>query len=104
MDRGRPMRATFFDEGHQNELERDGYAVVPFLDADEVAELRAAYERLGRAPGDPERACISTFHTWDADYKAATHQAISEVFTPHLEATFDRQRALPSNFLVKWPG
>lgn len=98
------MRPTFHDPETQQRLERDGYAVIPFLGADEVAELVASYDQLGRAPGDPERACISTFHTYDAQYKAATHEVISSVFRPHLERTFDRMRALPSNFLVKWPG
>ncbi len=98
------MRPTFHDLELQATFEADGYAVLPFLDADEVQTLVDAYARLGRAPGDPERACISTFHTYDAEYKAATHEAISAVFAPRLEATFDRQRALPSNYLVKWPG
>ncbi len=98
------MRSTFHDPTAQARLERDGFAVIPFLDPDEVEQLRSGYERLGRAPGDPAKACISTFHTWDAGYKSATHATIREVFAPHLEATFDRQRALPSNFLVKWPG
>ena len=98
------MRPTFFDPELERTLERDGYAITPFLDAGQVQALVDAYDRLGRAPGDPERACISTFHTYDAAYKAATHQAIIEVLGPRLAETFDRQRALPSNFLVKWPG
>jgi len=98
------MRSTFFDAQVQQVLEHDGFAVIPFLDADEVATLRASYDRLGRAPGDPGKACISTFHTYDADYKAATSEAILEIFRPHIEATFDRQRIIPCNFLVKWPG
>ena len=98
------MRPTFFDAELESRLERDGYAVTPFLDPSQVQELVGAYERLGRAPGDPERACISTFHTYDATYKAATHEAVLSVLGPVLERTFDRQRALPSNFLVKWPG
>jgi hypothetical protein len=98
------MRSTFFDQALQERFENDGYVVLPFLDQAAVDTLVASYDRLGRAPGDPERACISTFHTWDAEYKAATHAAVQEVFAPVHEQVFDRQRALPSNFLVKWPG
>ncbi|HWJ64781.1 MAG TPA: phytanoyl-CoA dioxygenase family protein [Acidimicrobiales bacterium] len=98
------MRPTFFDPQLQDTLDTQGFAVLDLLDDDQVTALVDAYERLGRAPGDPERACISTFHTYDKDYKAATHEAVQAVLAPVLAETFDRQRALPSNFLVKWPG
>ena len=98
------MRPTFFNEEWQATFERDGYVQIPFLDLDEVAELRRVYEDLGKAPGDPERACISTFHTYDAAYKQATSDEILRVFKPHLDEVFDNQRALPANYLVKWPG
>lgn len=98
------MRATFFDEKSQEIFERDGYVQIPCLDQDEVEALRAVYYGLGKAPGDPERACISTFHTYDAEYKAAISEGVLNILRPHLDEIFDRQRALPANFLTKWPG
>lgn len=98
------MRATFRDPDIQAALERDGYAVLPLLGADEVAKLRAAHERLGRAPGDPGKACQSSFHSYDRDYKVAVDREIRAVLDPHLDAVFDRQRALPCNFIAKYPG
>lgn len=99
------MRATFRDPETQAAFERDGYVVIPFLDGDEVADLRKAYwDDLGVAPGDPGRACISTFHTYDADYKAGVDANIRRVFTPHLDEVFDDHRYLPANYLTKWPG
>ena len=98
------MRATFFDEKSQEIFERDGYVQIPCLDEDEVEALRAVYYGLGKAPGDPERACISTFHTYDAEYKAAISEGVLNILRPHLDEIFDRQRALPANFLTKWPG
>jgi len=98
------VRSTFRDPSLQADLERDGFAVLPFLDADEVAHLRRTFEELGRAPGDPEMACHSSFHSYDRDYKVAVDRAVREVFDPHLEEHFDRQRALPCNFIAKWPG
>ena len=85
-------------------LERDGYAVVPMLDAAEVASLRAAYDDLGPTPGDPHLACYSSFHSFDAHYKERVDTVVRSALDSHLARVFDRQRALPSNFIVKWPG
>jgi hypothetical protein len=99
------MRATFNDPQIQADFERDGFVVIPFLNADEVADLRNVYfNELGVAPGDPGRACISTFHTYDDDYKQAVDDNVRRVFTPHLDEVFDDQRYLPANYLTKWPG
>ena len=98
------MKSTFIDSELEAALDRDGYVVIPFLDQDEVQALADAYEVIGKAPGDPERACISTFHTYDADYKQKITDVIHGVFGPHLEAAFDDQRVLPANYLTKWPG
>lgn len=97
------MRATFLDPELQALFERDGFVVTPFLTPDEVATLRAEFDRLGPAPGDPHMACHSSFHTNDRDYKVRVDRAVRTVFAPHLERVFDDQRALPCNFIAKWP-
>lgn len=98
------MRSTLKDPALQSRLERDGYVTFPMLSADEVAELKRGYERLGPAPGDPHKACHSSFHSSDEDYKRAVDATVMGVLGPHIESRFDRQRALPSNYIVKWPG
>lgn len=98
------MRATFRDPELEAQLDRDGYAVVPLLGPDEVEHLRAEFHQLGPAPGDPHLACHSSFHSFDRDYKVSVDTAVRTALGPHLESTFDRQRALPCNFIVKWPG
>jgi len=96
---------TFLDAQLEADLERDGFVVIPFLDQDEVDALAAAYwNDLGVAPGDPNKACISTFHTYDRDYKNRVSETVHTAFGPHLEHYFDRQRVLPANYLTKWPG
>lgn len=97
------MRPTFLDEHLEALLDRDGYVTVPMLDADEVAELTRQFDAFGPAPGDPHLACHSSFHSNDVEYKRAVDRAVQGVLRPHLEEIFDRQRALPSNFIVKWP-
>jgi hypothetical protein len=98
------VRPTFHDPDLQASLERDGYAVVPLLSADEVQQLRDTYERLGRAPGDPAKACHSSFHSYDSTYKQAVDREIRAVLDDHLATVFDRQRPLPCNFINKYPG
>jgi hypothetical protein len=97
------VRATFSDAGLDAQLGRDGFATVPMLDPDEVAALRATFERLGAAPGDPHLACHSSFHTNDSEYKRAVDREVRGALSPHLDRLFDRQRALPCNFISKWP-
>lgn len=98
------MRRTFLNEELQETFERDGYVQFPLLDADEVQALRDVYYGLGKAPGDPERACISTFHTYDAEYKAAISKGVLDILVPYTDEIFDDYLALPANFLTKWPG
>ena len=98
------LRQTFRDPSYQATLEREGYVVLPLLDLDEVQALRDAHDRLGPAPGDPGRACQSSFHSYDSSYKQAVDREIRAVLDPHLETVFDRQRPLPCNFIAKYPG
>lgn len=97
------MRATFRDPALQADLERDGYVSFPMLSAEEVEQLKASFVELGNAPGDPHLACHSSFHSYDRDYKLRVDTAVRSVLAPHLERCFDRQRALPCNYIVKWP-
>lgn len=98
------MRATFRDAERQQALERDGFVTVPMLDHDELTALREEFRRLGAAPDDGGRACHSSFHSHDTAYKLQVDHVVRSAIAPHLERLFDRQRALPCNFIVKWPG
>ena len=98
------MRPTFVDPGRQADLDRDGFVVIPFLPLDEVDHLLATFDRLGPGPGDVQKACESSFHSHDRPYKLRVDGALRPLMTPHLDTVFDRQRALPFNYIVKWPG
>ena len=97
------MRATFRDVDTEEALDREGFVTVELLDEDEVQHLRRSYEALGAAPGDPSIACHSSFHSYDRGYKVRVDSAIRNTVWPHLDRLLDRQRALPCNFIVKWP-
>lgn len=98
------MRATVRDPEQQQRLERDGYVTLPFLTPDEVAGLKEQFTAVGAAPGDPGVACHSSFHSADAEYKRRVDAIVRAALGPALERVFDRQRVLPSNYIVKWPG
>lgn len=98
------MRTTFLDPELDARLDKDGYVVVPLLGPDEVARLNAAYDQLGAAPGDPQRACIDTFHCFDVDYKEAVHAEVEAVLSPRVQAIFDRHKSLSYCYIQKWPG
>lgn len=98
------MRTTFLDPELDAQLDKDGYVVVPLIGPDEVAQLNAAYDRLGAAPGDPQRACIDTFHCFDTDYKDAVHAEVEAVLNPAVQAIFDRHKSLSYCYIQKWPG
>ena len=98
------MRPTFVNAEWQEAFDRDGYVKIPCLDAEQVQALRDVYYGLGKAFGDPERACISTFHTYDADYKQKISDGVHEVLKPYCDEIFDDYKCLPANFLTKWPG
>ncbi len=98
------MRSTFLDPELDARLAADGYVVVPLLGPEEVERLAAAYQSLGVAPGDPQRACIDTFHCFDSDYKEAVHAEVEAVLAPRVAGLFDRHKSLSYCYIQKWPG
>lgn len=98
------MRATFFDETLQSRLERLGYAVIPFLDADGIAELTEAYWGLGPAPGDPRMTIHFDFQSESTEYKRSVADTVRPMLTPRIDAVLDRYHLFSPNFIMKWPG
>lgn len=97
------MRATLNDPSLQGRLDNDGFVVMDLISSGEVAELKRRYDELGPAPGDPNMACHSSFHSYDTSYKVRASEAVLATLRPHIQARFDRQRMLPANYIVKWP-
>lgn len=98
------MRTTFLDPELDAALDRDGYVVVPLIDEHGVERLLKAYSELGVAPGDPQRACVDTFHCFDAEYKQAVHEEVESVIGPAVQEIFDRYKSLSFCYIQKWPG
>src|SRR4051794_15235055 len=98
------MRSTVLDPELNAKLHTHGYVVVPLIDAAGVERLSTAYDRLGVAPGDPQRACVDTFHCFDHKYKHAVHGEVEAVLQPAVDALFDRYKPLSYCYIQKWPG
>ena len=97
------MRATFFDQEDQARLERDGYAVIPFLDEAGVAELRRPTSDSAGPPATRRRRASPRSTPGIRSTRRPPTQPSTRCSKPHLRATFDRQRALPSNFWSSGP-
>ena len=59
-------------------------------------------ERTNLRHVDPDQ--LGPFDAAVADLSFISLTAVMEVLGPHIDRQFDRQRKLPSNFIVKWPG
>lgn len=88
----------------RRQLEVDGYAVVPLLDADGVAEVRAVHDRFGPAPGDPQTGLFNDTWSTDPHYKRQLSAALFAVMAPASRAALPDARFLGWTSIMKWPG
>ena len=96
------MKSILFqDRSLQSQFDRDGYVVIPFLSADEIAQLRNHYQQCFSER--PPHFYSSTFIT-DVERKAEIHQPIQRLLQPKVDHCFKDFQPLGSSFLVKPPG
>ncbi|MBB1163330.1 phytanoyl-CoA dioxygenase family protein [Aquariibacter albus] len=94
------MRPVFQDSELQARFERDGYVVVPGLDAEGVARLTAQIEAV---PGRLNMAFEPTlFHT-DPVHKQAMHALVLQALGPVAERYLLDYRPLVGNAIFKHP-
>lgn len=92
--------SLFLDENIAKACERAGYAVVDFLDANAVAELKDIYRR--QASGISMGFRVSLFST-DIAYRKAVDKNIKEIFSGPLEKLLHRHKKVMATFLEKRP-
>lgn len=97
----------FKDERLCSEFEQNGYLVLPFLDAGEIARLKAVYRELHQQdlqqytnPAYATGLFASTFIN-EVDYRRRVIEAVGPVFDRALEAHFRDYKVLSSGFIVK---
>ncbi len=92
--------AEFLDAEHQEAFDREGYVVVPFLTAEEVAALRDTWDRVG-----PEAGFGSHYTSASSDltYREAVFDAIATTFEPAVDRVLRGLRPVVANFFAKEP-
>ena len=90
---------VFKDDTLQQEFDRNGYVLVPFLDADEVKSLKTIYNRLP----PPTAAMESSSYRKDIPNLAEIDQQARQVFHKPVERFFQDYRCLGTNFITKPP-
>lgn len=104
-----PLRQhpIFKDERLCSEFEQNGYLVLPLLEPDEIARLKAVYRELHQ--GDLEKYTNPAYATGlfastfinEVDYRRRVIDAVSPVFERALRAHFKDYKVLSSGFIVK---
>lgn len=94
--------AIFRDADLQTQWERDGYVMIPLLEAEAVAALRAVYDKLH--PQAPEPGFYSTIFSESAEFKQEVFAAADRWIGPHVERIFRDYKKLGASFLAKQPG
>lgn len=82
-------------------LRREGFVVIPFLDAREVEEVRRAYETI-RPEGETGMAI--DYSRYDRALVREITTLLSGVWDLHLPGLFHDREAILSTFLTKYPG
>ncbi|QNN69123.1 phytanoyl-CoA dioxygenase family protein [Thermomonas carbonis] len=103
LDRPAAMRPLFKSSELQADFDRDGYVVVPFLDADEVAALNAHYASLNHDHATSQGFHVSLDST-DRAFKRATMDKLQQAARARIDQVFDRARIFVASYVVKEPG
>lgn len=97
------MRAIFRSSQLQADFDRDGYVIVPFLDATQVAELSAHYASL-----DHDHRTTQGFHVsldnQDRAFKRAVMDKLQGIAQARVDEVFDRAQIFVASYVVKEPG
>lgn len=90
----------------QNELKKNGFVVIPFLNKEELRLLNQFYDEIHHISEPPN--FIEDIHmtTWcsDMDYKQKVSQQLSNLFQTATDANFEKVRRLNHVFIVKRKG
>lgn len=105
------MRTVLNDSKLEERFQRDGYVIVPFLNADEVLQLRQQYfDTISQSGGliQSDEAGIEDMITYDftfidknIDYKRLVYDVITKAFAPHVQKYLAAYKPIIANFIRK---
>lgn len=93
--------SVFNDEELQQQFDKDGYIVVPFLSNEEVSRLKKLYEEV--SPQIPASFHSTSFST-DNVLKQKINNEVEKIYSSKAETLFHDIKKLGSSFLTKPTG
>jgi hypothetical protein len=98
-------KALFKDTQLQNQINEKGFVTLPFIDEDELEELRSFYKEI-HPDGAPEKIDGIHMTTWceDYQYKSKVANRLNEIYRKPCEKVFKDFRTLNNVFIVKDSG
>lgn len=81
----------------------EGFAVVPFLNADDLERLRAVYHQEHKISSETGGIFYSLY-SQNLDYRARVNAEVGAVMEPHLQAFFHSYKTVLNGFIIKPPG
>lgn len=82
-------------------FERDGFAVTPLLDAQDIAEVSAVYQSV---PSGMSTGFYTTLWSEDLDYRRAVRNVVTKVLSRRLKGILGRGRFILTQLAVKQAG
>ena len=98
------LRATFRAADRQERFEREGYCVVPFLDAEQIAAVWEVWDAVGPAPGDDLTGFFPGNASTSQEWKREVIRLVTPIVAASLDELFDDHHAFHIAFMAKWPG
>lgn len=100
----KPMPQSIVKDAELKEtIEREGFAVAPFLDDAALNILRAIYEQEHSISSN-EGGMFYSLYSQNLDYRARVDQEVGQVMKPILDQFFDAYKTVLNGFIVKIPG
>lgn len=94
------------DKSLQDELQKNGFVVIPFLDSKETEALNSFYDDIHQGAEPPNFLDNIHMTTWckEADYKAKVSENLKTIFEAASNRFFQNYRRLNNVFIVKRSG
>lgn len=97
------MKPLFKSPELQERFERDGFARLQLLDADEAEDLLTMYNTVANEHEAVNIPYITTSHTNNHELIAKVDKMVQSVLVPRLDVHLQNYKLLFGNFLVKMP-
>lgn len=100
------MEQLFQNQDLQAQLDEDGCVIVPFLEAEELADLRAFYQKMHPSGEVPQMRDGIHMTIWcsDRNYKDDIREGLKQVLRAASDRLYENYRLLSPVFIVKRKG